>query len=290
MSIQHGFTGEPTDANGLVYLRNRYYNPNIGTMISRDAYAGNPNDPMSLNRYAYVHGNPVNNVDPSGMSPNCNQHLDEQDFQAYLDCLSCPTTTEIPLVSTPTPTPTPLPTPTPTPAPTSGIPNLFPPFGAGTTSVVITAYGTEGTVAFPNGRHDAIDIVPSSAYSGAIDANTCPPLDWANNQQIRVYAGVSGRVVNCDNSRVLIRTDDESYQIEYTHVNPSVSPCNGSSASQVNRGDVIGTLADPDNDPNTNTLTHLDIAVRDRTGRVVLVNPTNNIGSIVERDGFGQCN
>jgi RHS repeat-associated protein len=63
----YGFTGEPGDANGLVYLRNRYYNPALGTFISMDAFGGNPNDPMSLNRYAYVEGNPVNKTDPSGL-------------------------------------------------------------------------------------------------------------------------------------------------------------------------------------------------------------------------------
>jgi RHS repeat-associated protein len=67
MSLNHGFTGEPTDANGLVYLRNRYYNPELGTFMSMDPYEGDSNEPMSLNEYAYAHGNPVNNTDPSGM-------------------------------------------------------------------------------------------------------------------------------------------------------------------------------------------------------------------------------
>jgi RHS repeat-associated protein len=62
-----GYTGEMEDPNGLVYLRARYYSHNLGTFISQDPYEGNMNDPMSLNRYVYAHGNPVNNTDPSGM-------------------------------------------------------------------------------------------------------------------------------------------------------------------------------------------------------------------------------
>ena len=65
----YGYTGEPTDATGLVHLRERYYNPNIGTFISQDPYEGSMNDPMSLNRYSYVYGNPINMTDPSGMIP-----------------------------------------------------------------------------------------------------------------------------------------------------------------------------------------------------------------------------
>ena len=65
----YGYTGEPVDSNGLVYLRYRYYNPKTGTFISQDPYEGSMSNPMSLNRYAYVQGNPVNMTDPSGMNP-----------------------------------------------------------------------------------------------------------------------------------------------------------------------------------------------------------------------------
>ena len=65
-SIPYGFTGETTDANGLIYLRARYYNPADARFISRDTWAGDVNSPLSLNRWGYVEGNPVNLVDPSG--------------------------------------------------------------------------------------------------------------------------------------------------------------------------------------------------------------------------------
>ncbi len=64
----YGFTGEVTDATGNIYLRARYYNPNDGRFLSRDTWAGDVNNPLSLNRWMYVEGNPVNYVDPSG---NC---------------------------------------------------------------------------------------------------------------------------------------------------------------------------------------------------------------------------
>src|SRR5690606_6869030 len=57
--MPYGFTGEPTDSNGLVHLRARYYNPNLGNFISRD--------PLETpNRYAYTKCNPIRYTDPSG--------------------------------------------------------------------------------------------------------------------------------------------------------------------------------------------------------------------------------
>ena len=67
---EFGFTGEMTDPNGLVYLRERYYNPLTGTFVSQDPAEGSFNNPLSLNRYSYVQGNPVNLTDPSGLGPN----------------------------------------------------------------------------------------------------------------------------------------------------------------------------------------------------------------------------
>ena len=60
------FTSEARDANGLTYLRTRYYNSGDGRFISRDTWNGDYNRPLSLNRWNYVEGNPVNLVDPSG--------------------------------------------------------------------------------------------------------------------------------------------------------------------------------------------------------------------------------
>ncbi len=61
-----GYTGELTDENNLVYLRNRYYSPQPSTFTSQDQIEGNTDNSQSLNQYAYVDGNPVNRTDPSG--------------------------------------------------------------------------------------------------------------------------------------------------------------------------------------------------------------------------------
>jgi RHS repeat-associated protein len=63
----YGFTGEPTNDIGLVYLRVRTYRPDLGIFTSLDPFEGTPDRPMSLNGYSYVEGNPANLVDPSGM-------------------------------------------------------------------------------------------------------------------------------------------------------------------------------------------------------------------------------
>jgi len=67
VSTQWSFTGEQNDANGLEYLRARYYDPALGRFLSRDPFGGLVAVPQSLNRYAYVLNNPVNWIDPWGL-------------------------------------------------------------------------------------------------------------------------------------------------------------------------------------------------------------------------------
>jgi RHS repeat-associated protein len=59
------YCGEYTDlSSGLIYLRNRYYDPNIGRFISEDpAKSG-------LNWYIYCHNDPINYSDPLGLDEN----------------------------------------------------------------------------------------------------------------------------------------------------------------------------------------------------------------------------
>jgi len=62
------YTGEQFDSNvGHLYLRNRYYDPTTGRFTSRDIFEGFLTDPQSLAKYPYVHANPVNATDPSGL-------------------------------------------------------------------------------------------------------------------------------------------------------------------------------------------------------------------------------
>lgn len=68
---QYGYTGEEYDAStGLLYLRARYYDAELGRFISADPYWGRLDEPVSQNRYIYVHGNPLGFTDPSGLAAN----------------------------------------------------------------------------------------------------------------------------------------------------------------------------------------------------------------------------
>jgi RHS repeat-associated protein len=53
-------------AEGLTYLRARYYDPSSGRFISRDPFEGVHRDPVSLHRYLYAQANPVAFSDPRG--------------------------------------------------------------------------------------------------------------------------------------------------------------------------------------------------------------------------------
>ena len=64
----NGRDGVVTDNNGLIYMRARYYNPELKRFINADVLHGEIADSTSLNRYSYVNGNPVSFVDPVGLS------------------------------------------------------------------------------------------------------------------------------------------------------------------------------------------------------------------------------
>ena len=48
-------------------MRGRYYSPELRRFINADIIPGEISDSTSLNRYAYVNGNPVSNIDPFGL-------------------------------------------------------------------------------------------------------------------------------------------------------------------------------------------------------------------------------
>ena len=61
------YNGEGIDSRtGLYNFRARWYSASSGRFERLDPYAGNPNDPLSFNKYGYVHGNPILGADPSG--------------------------------------------------------------------------------------------------------------------------------------------------------------------------------------------------------------------------------
>ncbi len=62
------YSGELYDAQlQLQYLRARWYDLSTGTFNRLDPFFGNLRDPQSLHKYAYVHGDPVQGVDPTGL-------------------------------------------------------------------------------------------------------------------------------------------------------------------------------------------------------------------------------
>jgi RHS repeat-associated protein len=63
------FAGEALDrASGLYDNRARWMDPRVGRFVSSDPFPGDHYDPQSLHRYAYARLDPVNNVDPSGLT------------------------------------------------------------------------------------------------------------------------------------------------------------------------------------------------------------------------------
>ena len=64
----NGRDGVVTDENGFIYMRARYYSPDMRRFVNADIIHGEISDSTSLNRYAYVNGNPVSFVDPFGLA------------------------------------------------------------------------------------------------------------------------------------------------------------------------------------------------------------------------------
>ena len=71
ITTDYGFTGQRDEAGlGLSNFNARYYRPRlgrfIGSQLGADTIIPNPANPMDLNRYLYVQGNPLNRLDPTG--------------------------------------------------------------------------------------------------------------------------------------------------------------------------------------------------------------------------------
>ena len=65
--LYNGQYGVQSDDNGLYYMRARYYNAAIKRFINQDTVTGSIESSQSLNRYAYVEGNPISYLDPFGL-------------------------------------------------------------------------------------------------------------------------------------------------------------------------------------------------------------------------------
>lgn len=65
------FVGEQYDENlGDYYLRARYYDSETGRFTRRDTYEERLGEPLTLHKYLYANGNPVNGIDPTGLFTN----------------------------------------------------------------------------------------------------------------------------------------------------------------------------------------------------------------------------
>jgi RHS repeat-associated protein len=64
----YSYTGEMSDGTGLVFLRARYYDPATGRLVNKDTWGGDYNNPITLAKWLYANGNPVNNLDPIGQA------------------------------------------------------------------------------------------------------------------------------------------------------------------------------------------------------------------------------
>ena len=237
-----GFTGEITDSNGLVYLRARYFNPNLGVFPNPDPFEGSPHQPMSLNRYSYVENNTVNRVDPTGMMPQVlnmiqsaaqsgnfdmmrrtiekintgcyrfdpNEQVDQNDrCWCYVDGSLDKYTCQIHGAGL-------CPPKAPTATPDSRNPcNIVPPYPVfgygpgGIATIVGNNYGSE---------HPAIDIVPNGAFVSPPFLNPDWDTDTRNltSQYNNVYAAIDGELLGftrsggscCD---ALLRPDPKTF-------------------------------------------------------------------------------
>jgi RHS repeat-associated protein len=66
LPTDHRFTGQISDASGLIFMNARYYDPVLGSFLSPDTVVPEPGQPEGYNRYAYANGNPLLFSDPSG--------------------------------------------------------------------------------------------------------------------------------------------------------------------------------------------------------------------------------
>jgi RHS repeat-associated protein len=63
------YNGEGLDARkGLYNMRARWYSASNARWERLDPFNGNPSDPFSFNKYGFVHGDPVQGIDPTGMA------------------------------------------------------------------------------------------------------------------------------------------------------------------------------------------------------------------------------
>jgi len=97
----NGRDGVVTDRNGLLYMRARYYSPDMRRFVNADIIPGEISNAITLNRFAYANGNPVSFVDPFGLSPdirvsNAQEHEGDKNIDNMLAFFGVDSVEELP--------------------------------------------------------------------------------------------------------------------------------------------------------------------------------------------------
>lgn len=71
-ATDYRYTGQRSEAEiGLYYYVARFHDPTLGRFIQADTIVPGSYNPLGLDRYSYVHNNPVNFNDPTGHDVGC---------------------------------------------------------------------------------------------------------------------------------------------------------------------------------------------------------------------------
>jgi RHS repeat-associated protein len=120
------YAGEQLDANlGFYYLRARYMNPSNGRFWTMDSFEGHFTDPLSLHKYLYADGNPIDRIDPSGQEATIGELVADLSLGEVIAAMALTLLTlvatkiavEVTVYELPEPTPAPSPEPSPEPIP-----------------------------------------------------------------------------------------------------------------------------------------------------------------------------
>jgi RHS repeat-associated protein len=84
-SSPFAYAGEQLDQSSMLYLRARYYQSPDGRFLSKDTWDSEIYHPMTINKWIYTEGNPVNYTDPSGHRRPCNPGWDDHAIKSRVD-------------------------------------------------------------------------------------------------------------------------------------------------------------------------------------------------------------